>query len=125
MLFIKQVGLVGMNMKISIFRMDYVGIASSACFFEKAIRSYLEHKKKNLTFFEIMGLGTELKSLTRLIKQLELQYFVKLVGTKPNDCFLQFLNSASLLLMSYNKTSSGNIDGIPVAKIDAMALRYR
>lgn len=92
--------------------------------FDIAIKACAELRKENLDFvFEIVGTGTEYQRLADLIKQLELQNYVKLLGPKANDCLLPFLNIASLFLMPCTKTPSGDMDGIPVAMMEAMVCK--
>lgn len=89
-----------------------------------AIKACAELKRQNVDFvFDIIGTGAEYQTLAELIKQLKLEDYVRLVGPKANDELVPILSKASLFLMPCVTTSSGDMDGIPVAMMEAMACR--
>jgi len=71
--------------------------------------------------FQIIGDGPERKHLEEQIRQLELEDYVALLGRKANDQLVPFLSKACLFLMPCARTKTGDMDGIPVAMMEAMA----
>ncbi|UCE99389.1 MAG: glycosyltransferase [Planctomycetota bacterium] len=89
---------------------------------EFAIRACAKLRDNNVGFlFEIVGNGPEYNRLKKLIGQLRLEDNVQLLGAKPNDQLAGFFSKACAFLMPCIKMSDGNMDGIPVAMMEAMA----
>ena len=87
-----------------------------------AIAACAKLRESNVEFlFEIVGSGPERKHLKEQINQLGLEDCVVLLGPKPNDQLVQFYSKASLFFMPCVKTQNGDMDGIPVAMMEAMA----
>jgi colanic acid/amylovoran biosynthesis glycosyltransferase len=79
-------------------------------------------KENNVkSLFEIVGDGPQRKDLEELIKHLNLADNVKLLGARPNDQLTDVFSRASIFLMPCVKTKNGDMDGIPVAMMEAMA----
>jgi colanic acid/amylovoran biosynthesis glycosyltransferase len=87
-----------------------------------AIRACAKLRDNNVKFqFEIAGDGPHRQALEKLIAQLHLADNVKLLGTRPNDELMELFNRACVFLMPCVKTPDGDMDGIPVAMMEAMA----
>jgi len=71
--------------------------------------------------FQIIGDGPERKRLEQQISQLGLEDCVVLLGRKANDQLVPFFSKACLFLMPCARTETGDMDGIPVAMMEAMA----
>jgi len=87
-----------------------------------AIRACAKLRDNNVKFlFEIAGDGPQRRALEELIEKLNLADHVKLLGTRPNDQLTELFSRASVFLMPCVKTPDGDMDGIPVAMMEAMA----
>ena len=87
-----------------------------------AIRACAKLRDNNVTFlFEIAGDGPQGRDLEDLIERLGLSDKVKLLGARPNDQLTELFSRASVFLMPCVKTADGDMDGIPVAMMEAMA----
>jgi len=87
-----------------------------------AIAACAKLKEDNVDFlFQIIGDGPERKRLEKQICQLGLEDCVVLLGPKANDQLVQFYSKASVFFMPCVKTQNGDMDGIPVAMMEAMA----
>lgn len=70
---------------------------------------------------EIVGDGPLRKSLEREIQELNLEDYVHLVGARPFQEVERKLERADVFVLPSQKAPSGNMDGIPVALMEAMA----
>ncbi len=87
-----------------------------------AIRACAKLRDNNVKFlFEIAGNGPQRNSLEKLIGQLHLADNVKLLGARQNDQLTELFGRACVFLMPCIKTTNGDMDGIPVAMMEAMA----
>jgi colanic acid/amylovoran biosynthesis glycosyltransferase len=87
-----------------------------------AIRACAKLRDNNVKFqFEIAGDGPQRQAIEELIKSLNLADHVKLLGARPNDQLTEMFSRASVFLMPCVKTPDGDMDGIPVAMMEAMA----
>ncbi len=87
-----------------------------------AIRACAKLRDNNVKFlFEIVGDGPQRRHLEELIGRLHLAGKVKLLGAKPNDQLTELFSQACVFLMPCVKTPDGDMDGIPVAMMEAMA----
>jgi len=87
-----------------------------------AIAACAKLRESNVEFlFQIIGEGPERKRLKEQINQLGLEDCVVLLGPKANDQLVQFYSKASAFFMPCVKTQNGDMDGIPVAMMEAMA----
>ena len=87
-----------------------------------AIRACAKLRDNNINFlYEIVGDGPQHRALEDLIDQLNLADKVKLLGAMSNDQLNKLFNRASVFLMPCVKTADGDMDGIPVAMMEAMA----
>jgi glycosyltransferase involved in cell wall biosynthesis len=87
-----------------------------------AIGACAKLRDNNVKFqFEIAGDGPQRRALEELIERLNLADQVKLLGARPNDQLTELFNRASVFLMPCVKTPDGDMDGIPVAMMEAMA----
>ncbi|MFQ5792610.1 MAG: glycosyltransferase, partial [Acidobacteriota bacterium] len=71
----------------------------------------------------VVGEGEERENLQRLIAQLGLCHTVQLLGTRPQDEVTALLAEADLLVLPSVVASNGQMEGIPVALMEAMASR--
>jgi colanic acid/amylovoran biosynthesis glycosyltransferase len=89
---------------------------------DEAIEICAKLKKKNVDFnFQIIGDGPERKHLEGQIHKLDLENRVQLLGSKANDQLVPYFSQACLFFMPCVRTESGDMDGIPVAMMEAMA----
>ncbi len=87
-----------------------------------AIRACAKLRDNNVKFmFEIAGDGPQRRALEELIERLNLADHIKLLGTRPNDQLAELFSRASVFLMPCVKSPDGDMDGIPVAMMEAMA----
>lgn len=87
-----------------------------------AIKACAKLRDNNVKFlFEIVGDGPQHMYLEDLIGRLHLGDKVKLLGAKPNDELMELFNQACVFLMPCVKTPDGDMDGIPVSMMEAMA----
>jgi len=87
-----------------------------------AIRACAKLRDNNVKFtFEIAGDGPQRRALEELIERLYLSDKIKLLGARPNDQLTELFCRASVFLMPCVKTTDGDMDGIPVAMMEAMA----
>jgi len=87
-----------------------------------AIKACAKLRDDNVNFqFEIVGDGPQRQLLEELIERLHLGDKVKLLGARPNDELMGLFNRACIFLMPCVKTPDGDMDGIPVAMMEAMA----
>jgi len=87
-----------------------------------AIRACAKLRDNNVKFlFEIAGDGPQRRDLDELIERLGLSDKVKLLGARPNDQLTELFSRASVFLIPCVKTAEGDMDGIPVAMMEAMA----
>jgi len=87
-----------------------------------AIRACAKLRDNNIKFlFEIAGDGPQRRALEKLIGRLHLADNVKLLGAMPNDQLTELFSRACLFLMPCVKMPDGDMDGIPVAMMEAMA----
>lgn len=87
-----------------------------------ALRACAKLRDDNVEFFfDIIGEGAEQEHLERLIRQFSLTDKVKLHGAKPNDQLMKLFNRSFVFLMPCVKMRDGDMDGIPVAMMEAMA----
>jgi len=87
-----------------------------------AIRACAKLRDNNVKFlFEIAGDGPQRRALEELIGRLHLEDSVKLLGAMPNDQLMQLFSRACVFLLPCIKIPNGDMDGIPVAIMEAMA----
>jgi glycosyltransferase involved in cell wall biosynthesis len=87
-----------------------------------AIRACAKLRDNNVKFlYEIAGDGPQRQALEDLIEGLDLADKVTLLGAKSNNQLTELFNRASLFFMPCVKTEDGDMDGIPVAMMEAMA----
>jgi len=87
-----------------------------------AIQACANLKEMNVEFlFEIVGDGPEKKYLQQEIQQLGLDRQVVLLGSQPNDRLVPLLSKACVFLLPCVQVPGGDMDGIPVAMMEAMA----
>lgn len=86
-----------------------------------AIRACAKLRDNNVKFlYEIAGDGPQRRDLEDLIEELNLADKVKLLGAISNDQLIELFRRASVFLMPCVKTPDGDMDGIPVAMMEAM-----
>ncbi len=87
-----------------------------------AIRACAKLRDNNVKFlFEIAGDGPQRRALEKLIGRLHLADNVKLLGARPNDQLTELFSRSCVFLMPCIKIPDGDMDGIPVAMMEAMA----
>jgi glycosyltransferase involved in cell wall biosynthesis len=88
-----------------------------------AIRACAKLRDNNVKFlFEIAGDGPQHQALEKLTGRLNLSDNIKLLGAMPNDQLIELYSRACIFLMPCIKAPDGDMDGIPVAMMEAMAL---
>jgi glycosyltransferase involved in cell wall biosynthesis len=71
----------------------------------------------------IIGEGALRAELEELIRRYDLGQFVRLPGAQPQDQVRAAMGQAGVFVMPSVMTSTGDMDGIPVALMEAMAMR--
>jgi glycosyltransferase involved in cell wall biosynthesis len=90
--------------------------------YDTAIRACAVLNKKGIDFkYRIVGDGSLGPHLKALVTQLGLNGRVEFLGRRPNDKLLTLFGEACLFLMPCKTAESGDMDGIPVAMMEAMA----
>lgn len=90
---------------------------------EYAIRAVakLANTHRNIQY-SIVGDGALKESLQRLIKELDVEETVKLLGWKDQQEVIEILNEASIMLAPSVTSKDGDREGIPVGLMEAMAV---
>ena len=70
----------------------------------------------------VAGNGPLLDSLTEQVKRDDLEDSVDLMGSQPQERVRELLRNADVFALPCVRTESGDIDGIPVALMEAMAM---
>lgn len=92
--------------------------------YDTAIRACDVLNKMGIDFkYRIVGDGPLGPHLKALVKQLGLNDRVEFLGRRPNDQLLTLFGEACLFLMPCKTARNGDMDGIPVAMMEAMACR--
>jgi colanic acid/amylovoran biosynthesis glycosyltransferase len=87
-----------------------------------AVRICAKLRDNNVKFqYEIVGDGPQRQNLEDLIERLDLADKVKLLGAMSNDPLTELFSRTSVFLMPCVKTADGDMDGIPVAMMEAMS----
>ncbi|WP_217875125.1 glycosyltransferase [Pseudoalteromonas shioyasakiensis] len=103
-------------------------IISVARFIEKkgladALDAMAELKKRSVAFeYQIVGDGDLKPQIVQQIDQLQLSNSVKLLGFQPQEKIAQLLNDADVFLLPSVVAENGDMEGIPVALMEAMAM---
>lgn len=71
---------------------------------------------------EIIGDGPLRNDIETLLKQLELEDAVQLLGVQPGTVVAEKLREADVFVLASERASNGNMDGIPVALMEAMQM---
>jgi glycosyltransferase involved in cell wall biosynthesis len=89
-----------------------------------AVETCAKLKERGITLtYNIVGDGPVRESLEKQIQQLGLQDAVRLLGAQPNDRLVPLLGRTSVFFMPCIQVPSGDMDGIPVAMMEAMACK--
>jgi colanic acid/amylovoran biosynthesis glycosyltransferase len=87
-----------------------------------AIEACAKLKERDVDFsFQIIGDGPEKENLEKQIHRFGLAKQVLLLGPKANDQLIPFFSQACLFFMPCMRKENGDMDGIPVAMMEAMA----
>ncbi|WP_286259820.1 glycosyltransferase [Pseudoalteromonas apostichopi] len=103
-------------------------IISVARFIEKkgladALDAMAELKKRGVAFeYQIVGDGDLKAKIVQQIDRLQLSESVKLLGFQPQEKVAQLLNDADAFLLPSVVAANGDMEGIPVALMEAMAM---
>jgi glycosyltransferase involved in cell wall biosynthesis len=90
---------------------------------EILLRACAYLKKKGLQFqCRIIGAGPLLKALLSLRKPLNIEDCVHLCGPVHHSELRNYLEAADIFVLACLKAKNGNMDGIPVALMEAMAM---
>lgn len=88
-----------------------------------AIRACAELKSKGVEFvYNIIGNGPLKEQLQRLVVKYDLTSNVVFHGVQSQETITSFLNSADLFLLPSMTAVDGDMEGIPVALMEAMAV---
>ncbi|MGI9451271.1 MAG: glycosyltransferase family 4 protein [Geminicoccaceae bacterium] len=91
--------------------------------FDYLIRASAELKAKGIDVTcDIIGDGEQRSTLERLILDLGLEREIRLLGVMPQDEVRQRIQEAEIFALHSIPDRNGNMDGIPVALMEAMAL---
>ncbi|MDW8847205.1 glycosyltransferase [Erwinia sp. MMLR14_017] len=91
-----------------------LGVAVEACKFLKAQGANFE--------YTIIGNGDMEEELNTAIRAANLQDCVKMVGFKPQEEIKRYLDEADIFLLPSLTAADGDMEGIPVALMEAMAV---
>ncbi|MBT4483741.1 MAG: glycosyltransferase, partial [Candidatus Latescibacteria bacterium] len=86
--------------------------------FETAVRS-ISYKR---LVFEIVGDGPERGMLDDLVKSLGIEEQVIFHGRQPTEKTIEILDSADIFVLASRTAKNGDMEGIPVSLMEAMAL---
>lgn len=88
-----------------------------------AIKACVVLKNRGVNFqYEIIGTGPQEKYLNSLIEKFELKSNVILSGFKTQEHIKKILNDSDVFLLPSVTASDGDMEGIPVALMEAMAV---
>ena len=89
---------------------------------EYALQACAELKKRGVDYhFSIVGTGPLESKLNLLIAELGLQDFVRLEGFQPQEKVKEILECSDVFLLPSVTASNGDMEGIPVALMEAMS----
>ena len=91
-----------------------LGVAVDACKFLKAQGANFE--------YTIIGNGDMEEELRNTIRTADLEDCVKMVGFKPQEEIKRYLDEADIFLLPSLTAADGDMEGIPVALMEAMAV---
>jgi colanic acid/amylovoran biosynthesis glycosyltransferase len=94
------------------------GIDVAVRSFETAVRS-ISYKR---LVFEIVGDGPERGMLDDLVKSLGIEEQVIFHGRQPTEKTIEILDSADIFVLASRTAKNGDMEGIPVSLMEAMAL---
>jgi glycosyltransferase involved in cell wall biosynthesis len=87
-----------------------------------AVAACAKLRDMNVPFlFQVLGDGPQKPMLEEMVRSLGLERHVQLLGSRPNDRLEDLLRQADLFLLPCVKNRGGDMDGIPVAMMEAMA----
>ncbi|WP_413728007.1 glycosyltransferase [Sodalis sp. RH19] len=115
---LKKIRAPGLKLKIlTIARLEDkkgINIAIEACAILKA---------RGVQFsYEVIGSGVLMSNLQEQIDKLHLKNDVKLLGFKAQEDIMAYLNEADLFLLPSRTAENGDMEGIPVALMESMAV---
>jgi len=89
---------------------------------DEAMAACAKLKERDVDFlFQIIGEGPEKENLEKQVHRLGLSKQVLLLGPRANDQLIPFFSQACLFFMPCVITQDRDMDGIPVAMMEAMA----
>lgn len=89
---------------------------------EFALRSFAEARKKNKSIeLTIIGDGPEVNKLRKLIKSMDLNTQVHLLGPQSQDIVIAEMQRSQILILPSKTARSGDKEGIPNVLMEAMA----
>ncbi|WP_338557108.1 glycosyltransferase [Erwinia sp. E_sp_B01_3] len=91
-----------------------LGVAVEACKYLKAQGAFFE--------YTIIGNGDMEEELRNTIRTANLEDCVKMVGFKPQEEIKRYLDEADIFLLPSLTAADGDMEGIPVALMEAMAV---
>lgn len=91
-----------------------LGVAVEAC-------KYLKEKGANFQY-TIIGNGDMEEQMRDTIRQAQLEDCVQMVGFKPQEEIKRYLDEADIFLLPSLTAADGDMEGIPVALMEAMAV---
>lgn len=88
-----------------------------------AIEACRQLKARGVAFhYRILGMGPWERRLRTLIEQYELEAYVEMPGFKPSHEVKAMLDAADVFLLPSVTGTDGDMEGIPVALMEAMAV---
>lgn len=89
-----------------------------------AVKACAKLKREGVDYkFLMIGAGPEQKRLEQLIQSLDLQENVELVGQVSNDGLTSLFSKANAFVLPCVKDRNGDMDGVPMAMMEAMICR--
>ena len=91
-----------------------------------AIEACRQLKEQGVAFrYRILGIGPWERRLRTLIEQYQLEDVVEMPGFKPSHEVKAMLDDADVFLLPSVTGADGDMEGIPVALMEAMAVAFR
>lgn len=89
----------------------------------KVIQALASLAGKEEVIYKVIGSGPEAENLHNLVKKKNLSKQVVLMGAQVSQVVLDELNASDVFVLHCLRGDDGNMDGIPVALMEAMAMK--
>ncbi|MBB1477091.1 glycosyltransferase [Shewanella sp. SG41-3] len=86
-----------------------------------SVKAIIIAKKEVNLVFTIIGDGDDYVEVENLIRQNKAENYIKLLGSQPQTIVKDYLQFADIFLLPSVRASDGDMEGVPVALMEAMA----